>query len=309
MISAMRKIEKAYQRTRQWVNEIENGESLSPSRITQFKICGLKFYYANILKMKLPPVSRMAFGTAGHAAVNTDLDIKRECGDIVSDKILHELFDDTLTANLQKVDRKHEEKHEQKSMGKIKDEMIHNGHRLLNYYRMFREPKIKPKLVEHRIEYPLTVSTYDSKPQTVLIVNHLDVITKSNEIIDHKFRSRTGGQSTVPTLQMASYALAREYETGKPPKSVRHDVYAALKSGPKVESQFMEAIDPQARVALMVDVQTLLLAGKAGVFPLPERGKYPCTEKWCGYYKICAYGGGGRKGNKLLPSGQRLALP
>src|SRR5882724_8905977 len=131
MISAMRKIEQAYAHTKKWAKEIAEGADLSPSRITLFKICGLKFHYAYTLGMKRPPVARMAFGSAGHAALNTDLETKRHYGECIKDSMLFELFEDTLSVNLRQVERRREDK----PMGQIKDEFIGKGRRLLALYR------------------------------------------------------------------------------------------------------------------------------------------------------------------------------
>ena len=305
MIQAFRIIEQAYKRSRQWAQEIADGQELSPSRITSFKICGLLFYFKHHLKMKFPPAARMVFGTAGHAAVNTDLTVKAETGETVKDTLLTELFTDTLHENMREVDRKME----REPLNAIENEFRDKWTRLFPIYRGRVEPKLNPKFVEHRIEYPIEIVSTQGKPQLVKIVNHLDVITKNREIRDHKFRARANGNTDIPTLQMASYALAYEYETGKPPKSVQHDTYVALKREAKMIPQRMDALDPQARVALTLDVQTILRASEAGVFPIPIRGQYPCTPSWCPAWKICPYGGGGRKANKFLPSGQRIALP
>jgi putative RecB family exonuclease len=305
MISAWRTIEAAYKKARQWSGEIENGNSLSPSRITNFKICGLAWYFRYISKIKTPPAGRMAFGFSGHAALTTDLTVKKDTGDVVKDSLLAELFDSTLDENFKHVDKKFE--HE--PLGKMKDEFREKGHRLLALYRRIGEPAIKPKEVEKRIEYPIEVAGLDNKPQIVQIVNHIDTVARGDKLIDFKFRGRANGHTDTPTLQMASYALAYKYETGREPKEVREDQYVALKREARLIPQRMDAIDPQARIALALDVQTVLRATQAGIFVTPARGRYPCTEKWCSYWNFCPYGGGGKKGMKLLPNGKRLALP
>lgn len=235
------------------------------------------------------------WGSAGHSAIAIDLEVKRKTGgQAVPEDALVQLFQDTFSTKFAEVKKKDEKE----PLGKLKDEFMSKGTRLMHLYKNKGEPLLHPHpdKIEHKLTYPVTVALSDGKPETILVTNHVDLITIEPNIVDHKFKSRTPPTPRYAPLQLVSYGLAYEYNYGVAPKEIRRDDYIALKTKAQIIPQVItdEALTKQARTAVAMDVQQLLRSVKAGIWHLPERGAYPCLPEWCSYWNQCPYGGGGK---------------
>jgi PD-(D/E)XK nuclease superfamily len=304
MPSILSLMDQAIKDTGQWANEISEGTPFSPSSIFTGKKCGLQYWFRYIKKQKIPPRAAWVWGGAGHAAIAVDLEVKRKTGgESVELKDLIELFESTFEERFSAV----EKRSETKPLPWLKDDFMDKGRRLLRKFKLKGEPSLHPHpdRIEHRLDYPLEIRGKDGGPEIIVITNHIDLITKEPNIVDHKFKSRTPPRPLFAPLQLVSYALAYEYNFKRLPKEVRRDDYIALKTKETIVSQIItrESLDQQARMSLVLDVQQIKRMADAGIFHLPERGVYPCTPEWCGYWNFCPYGSGG----KVAPKG--LALP
>lgn len=248
-------------------------DHLSVSSIKTYQRCAKQWEFRYIKNLKLAPAGVMIAGTAYHQALadyfNAVLDDQayfsmEACLDSFSgswDRQLseHKTREDETIEEFDRIDWGNDDP------GELKDK----GIECTKYYHTNIAPKIKPLLVEERVEAPL---------DSIKFVAITDLITE-NEIIDHKLKAKRFSLSDLQNdMQPTAYKMFYPY------KQFNYHVALRQKT-PSVEIN--EAVRTQDDISFFVEmVLDTLKAIRAGSFPARIEG-WHCNENFCGYYKLC----------------------
>jgi len=248
---------------------------LSPSQLNMFNRCGAQYYFRYIEGLKLPPKSAMTFGSAVDAGLNHNYFQKIESKkDLKVDAIL----DAYSTAfDLGKAETEWEK---DEDPAEIKDE----GVVILKKYRKEIAPKIQPFAVQDQLLIEFSDFDYDLK-------GFIDLIDEAGVIIDNKTSGKSPSKDgeaykVAPDhdLQLSTYALGYRLKYHKPEAGLRVDYLVRTKE-PKIIQ--VPLIKSNAEIDYMLrQIGRIADAIQKEVF-IPNRSSFLCSERWCGYYKIC----------------------
>jgi hypothetical protein len=170
-----------------------------------------------------------------------------------------------------------------KDIGKAKDV----GARLLRVYHMTLAPQVRPAQVERMLSLHYEGAAWS-------FVGKLDVETVDGHVIDIKTKDKAMPQAEVDQdLQPTAYA-ALQAAHGDEPWGVEYHV---LKDTTVVEAQIQVArrswADVEAfhdRIALIA--REIVVRAENDLWQGALPGSWWCSQKWCGHWRDCRWGGG-----------------
>jgi len=242
-------------------------DHISPTQINMYLRCPASYYYRYVCGMVLPPKSALTKGRAVHKGQEHNYRQKIES---YQDLPLHEVKEVTAAAFEAEQDLTEFEPDEKP--GQVKDEAV----TLAALYHQEVAPKTQPFLVEEKVEVPLAGTT---------LLGFIDLLDNRGYIHDTKTASRTPSEdSAAKNLQLSAYSLAHRYLMGIPEAGVRLD-YLVQARNPKVVT--LEAKRTERDIQRFTAIAERVVAAiNAGVF-YPNPDNFLCSEKHCGYWKIC----------------------
>lgn len=239
-------------------------ETISPSQITLYLTCSLKYKFDYI--DRLPKATRsaaLALGTAVHAALQW-LHRDRKAGrNPPLDEVLRVFAADwhaqtTATDVLTREDP---------------DTLLLKGKELLTAY--YHQPWIPVQGAEVPFQIPLV------NPETGEILDLplrgvIDLIETDGALVEFKTPQRTPPADAIAdNLQLTAYAYAYETLFGKPPSTIRLVNLVKTKQ-PKIESQETDRGE-RDYVRLFSIAKEVIKGVRAGVF-VPNRGCWLCSD-------------------------------
>ena len=268
---------------------------LSFSQLNMYLRCSMQYYFRYILGIKEPPSLAPSAGTAGHNAVEADSRRKIRTGLAMPMEEMLDYFSTTYDQITEDVVLKSGE-----DTGMVKDNITSS----LVTYHMNLAPKIIPLMVEKSFSLDLgieNVRPVQGRIDAVTLSQRRTPIWKTNskaQIWDNKFtmNRRTKSQAEVDTsIQLTTYDMAIEQETGKAPETV--GLIHFMPPG-RDATRYPAQVNVIARSpALMTpetrelrkartahQYQTIEAGIAAGIF-IPTDN--PMTCGWCGYRDRC----------------------
>lgn len=183
---------------------------LSPSKLTAYMTCPIKFYARYILGIKSPPSAGMLLGRAVHKALEL-LGRRRQLQlDVTLDDVLSE-FHESWRCELESL--------EQAPDGKACSKAINGAEPMIRaYWERFAEER--PEASELRLDEPLinpaTGEVYGDELNMVGIIDSLVAEDDGLVIVDFKTTSRTSSPATLSLMhriQMLAYAYLLQRAT------------------------------------------------------------------------------------------------
>jgi len=100
-------------------------------------------------------------------------------------------------------------------------------------------------------------------------------------VVDMKTSTASWSQNDIDKdPQFTLYSIVENVDT------VRVDNLVSVKAGPKLV-QLMAKRDARAKAVFIQDLEETADLVKRRIFPKTSIDNWACTEKWCGYYKLC----------------------
>ena len=255
-------------------------EHISHSQVGMFLRCPMQYNFRYEQGLKIAPSGPMHFGITFDDGLTANYEQKIESDkdlspDDVTDVFLEKFDNDT------QVDWKGEKPAEYREAG-IK---------LTHIHLLAIAPHIQPKAVQVRATMKLKAV---KKP--VIVVP--DLITRDYRVIDYKTTGKTPGKDAAGTQMFASedhsrqlilYAIFHRYEYKVDAFTAEAQYHVRLKKTPKIVTASLVptpayqeyAVGQMARVCDAIEVTR-----QSGIW-VPNRGGMMCSEKQCGYWKIC----------------------
>lgn len=244
--------------------------------------CGIQFEYRYIKNITMAPGFAAVIGQAAHESVRKNLKAKITGGALLPGEEVASIARDDLVRRwregvlLNKDDPPAERAEGEAIDGAVKFAMLHHDD---------VAPFLKPEVVEEPWVLELGGFPFD-------MAGTLDIrekLLRRRRIRDTKSTRRSPQQTWADTSeQLTLYSLAEKFVNGTPPGEVVLDYLVLQKKGVKyveLSSQRTEAdIDMQFR-RIEKAAETI----EAGVFTPTDPQNWQCSEKWCGYWKMCPY--------------------
>lgn len=241
---------------------------LSPTQINMYLRCPAQYKFRYIDGIILPPKSALTKGKAVHAGQEYNYKQKIETQkDLKLDEVKE------YTAAVFEEEAQKTEWEPDEVPGKVKDETIS----LASLYHQEIAPKVQPILVEQQVEVPLDTG--------FSVMGYIDVLDSDGFIRDTKTAARTPSEGEAEkSLQLTAYSLAHRELMGGPEKGVKLDYLIQTKQ-PKVVT--LEAKRTEADIQRFLSIVGRVADAIQKEVFYPNPSNFMCTEKSCGYWKIC----------------------
>ena len=236
--------------------------------------CPKQYEFRYMKKLKIPPKGIMVQGSAYHGALKENFLHKIKTQENLKVKDLLDAYDDSWLQRLKgQLGDKEDDNYdiididwEDKDPGKLKDD----GALLLQLYHKNIAPNIVPRFVEQRAE--------DDIQRGIKYVGYPDLETDS-EIIDHKVKSMSLNQEMAEKdSQVLSYCFLR--------KKFNFAFHVAIKKRVP-EIQIVKVHKTIKDINWWIDMVRQIIAQiNTGIAP-PNNTGWWCSEKFCGYWKLC----------------------
>lgn len=177
-------------------------QTISPSRLSMFLQCRLKFFFRYVAKIKKPKTAALHVGSAVHAALKC-WNKARWRGEPLSLKQLHDAYSTAWSEAEEPVQWEPGEEDEERK----------TGWRLLETY--MRESKIPQGLKPDAVEVPVEADL--SEHGLPKLIGILDLV-QQRVVIDFKTSSTTPNTERVAhtnEVQISSYAVLYRHNTGQ----------------------------------------------------------------------------------------------
>lgn len=242
---------------------------LSVSQVLTYMRCPMQFYWRYIRGVVVPPKARMVEGTAVHHALEIGHRMHKKTGKPAPLDVFLDAHSDAWKSGKKKIEKWED--------GETAKDIEGRAQIFLTEYHDEYVPKIRPVGIERR--FWIVVG-----PSEIPVVGFIDLVDEEEEnkptIVDHKVVSKSKTQPEADgDMQLTMYSHA----TSVP--NVRFDSFVKLKK-PKITTVRSTRTPRDGAWAERVFESTAQAISK-GIFPVCDPASWACTEKWCGYYRLC----------------------
>ena len=248
---------------------------LRQSQINTFLKCSRQWYYRYALGIVSPPGAAMSFGSSAHRAVETNYKQKIDTGVDLPAADVVEIF---------REDFRGREKETAWAPGEDPGALADLGVKAVGLYQIEVAPTVQPLMVEKEFE-----STFSNTP--LILQGRIDLVDDNDVLRDMKTtgKSPSAGEADR-SLQLSLYGVGYKAISGEYPKGYQLDHIVKTKT-PKIVCNRTTRTEADIARALAV-VGLVDRAITSGIFPPADPNHWVCSEKWCGYWNRCGYGGG-----------------
>lgn len=246
---------------------------VSASSMGTFLRCQRQWRFRYVEGLIQPPGVAMVQGTSLHAGAEYNFAYKMEAHE---DAPLDDVLDvarDTFERESERI-----EQWEGDEPGPAKDAAVN----LTKVYHAELAPTVQPVAVER--EFLLTDDSW-----TWPVLGYQDVLDEAG-VIDIKTSGKKKTQSELDTSLQGGIYLLERHMAGEPERFSWH--VAVKTKTPSTQILERTRVEPD-RVKLTIGrVQSAMLQVMDTGLAMPaEPGSWACSERFCGYYKQCEYGG------------------
>lgn len=255
-------------------------DHLSASSLYTWNTCPRQYYYRYIRGLKEPPKGVMILGGASHVGNEVNYRQKMQTREDLPVSQVQEVVADAFHKKVQEAkDYSDGVKWENADPGAVLDQSVDCA----GVHVMDIAPLVQPVSVEEKVEYQVN--------DELKLVGFIDVIDDKGTIIDNKYVGKAPPQSDADqNLQLTCYSTMTN-STGAV-DNVRLD--AVVKNKTPVAKMVSSQRTEKQREAFIHHVLNVFDAIKKGSFVERTQG-WHCSEKHCGYWHRCGYGGGTEK--------------
>lgn len=247
---------------------------LSASSIDTFQRCQLQWYHRYVLGERQPPSIALVQGGSVHKSAEYEYAYKLEAGE---DAPLDECLD--VARDTFKLEAEQVEDWEGTKPSAVLDETV-------NLARLYRE-ELAPAVMPVSVERELLIS--DESWRWPLL-GYTDV-EEIGRVIDIKTAKAKKSQSDLDNSVQAGIYLLDRHRAGRPEAFTWHVVTKA--KTPQAQTIDRTVIDHERTVRYVAAIQAgIHQALESGVFLPAQPDSWTCSERFCGWYRQCPYGGG-----------------
>lgn len=260
---------------------------ISTSALSTLMGCGINFYNRYVLRLPEPSTIRRSVGVAAHKGRERNLtqkvDSKVDCP-------LDEVTDATRDAVEREFDMNEvqvEKEFDGLSKLDAKGLAIDIGTEIATLDRTIFHPQISPTSVEksYAVEYSGLSRTIVGKIDVNEDIDGLSVIS------DFKSGGKAYGQARVDSsMQISTYGLLKLATTGKLVDEYR--IHNVTKGKTAAKTNFYTTTRTLPDLQQQLDrFAAWLKIADAGDFAPADPTSWKCSEDYCGYWRICKFGG------------------
>jgi len=253
------------------------------SMLSMLSKCGEMARHRYVDGRKSPPGVAMIVGTAVHKAAELDLVRKMETGTGAPREEVMQAAAEALDATWSAEEPLMDDDERGRGVPIVKAEAKDQAVVLSALHSDEVTPKLQPIAVERKMRLVLDGFPFD-------LEGAIDV-EEEHTIRDRKTASKSpSGNEADGHVQLGMYAMMREMIDGKPVKTLALDYLVKLKT-PKAVT--VTAPAPTSHEATLRRIEAAAKVFETGAFyPVDPTGPsgWVCSEKWCGYFDICAFG-------------------
>lgn len=249
--------------------------------------CEIQWEFRYPKGLKIPPGVDMIRGSGVHRGVGRNLRQKIESFvDLPEDEVTDAARDHVVSAFKGDVTMSAEERTigARRLAGRTSDTaaaMAAEHHRTL-------APTIQPTLVEHKITLKA------SKALDADLVGIIDLVSEQDDQIvirDLKTSAKRKSQEDADRDEgLSTYVLLERARSGRMIGRVALDVVVETTAGKIYSETLWAKRGPEDLKVLVRRFQRALEVIERGVF-MPRTPDFWCSERWCGYWGICKFGG------------------
>jgi len=256
-------------------------DHISPSQVGMWRRCPKQWMFRYVDKIFSPPGVALLLGSAYHTALETNFLQKIQSGQDLPLKDTLDAFSDGWdTYRLGRAKNEEGDYVEfdrvewgDDDSGKVKDTGLH----MVKTYMEEIAPSVRPVTVEQQLNVQVG---------NLMVEQRADLLTDEYVLVDHKTAARKMVQSDADReLQPISYMLGMR-------RVVPFQFHVAV----KIKKPYVDVVNVRKTTDDMSWYIRILLetrrAMESGIFPPNDSGWW-CSEKYCGYWKMCK--GKGRK--------------
>lgn len=244
-------------------------EHISANQLSTWIRCPKQYEFRYLLGYKLPPTGALTRGRACHRAWEADHRNKIETKKNLPLQNILDIYSGEFDASAPETEWNPDE-----DKGKVKD----TGTKMVEVYHCKISKQVQPIACEE----PFEIEIQDHVVQGVI-----DLETDQHEIRDAKTTSKR--RPYIPMdhqLQMTIYSRAK-------PKAASFILDNAIVTQKETDLETLTLTRselPQKKLDLFLESFGQSLT--KGYFPPTNPDNWWCSQKWCGFYRICKFGAG-----------------
>jgi len=237
---------------------------ISVSQVEMYLRCPMQYFFRYCEQIVRPPSVALIEGSSGHVALAINNQQKIETHEDLPTRQVVECFSDTFSDKSQEIENWENDS---------KDEVIKRSGNLIAEYMEQTAPGIQPVAVE--TEYTVDLNIDDSNVPVLMYVD-----LEHEMLSDYKVVGRTKSQGDADnSLQLATYGVA----TG----AKEAEFICLVKSkNPKINRVKTSLTESKTQWAAEV-IGSVARAISKGVFPVCDPTHWCCSERFCGYWRLC----------------------
>ncbi len=238
---------------------------VSHTQVEMYLRCPRQYEYRYIEGLIRPPAVALIEGSAMHYALETNNAQKITSHEDMPAKQVVECFADTFLTRANEIEDWEDQ---------TADTVIERGKGMIDEYIGGVAKEIQPTAVEKEFRVDLDVDG-----NTVPVVGYID-IEQAETISDYKICAKAKSQAEADnSLQLTLYGAA----TQKPKAEY---ICLCKTKTPKTIRVSTDLTAQRAQWAAVVYAEVIRAISK-GVFPPCDPANWCCSERFCGYWKLC----------------------
>lgn len=252
---------------------------LTQSMVGTFSRCSAQFERIYVNQERRPPGISARRGSSVHQAAEINHGHKLHSDDDLPLDVLQDAARDEYM-RLLKDEGVFIPKENMAQKDKLLNDGLNAAVKLTALYREDVAPRIKPALVEERIQFDAGLP--------LILFGAIDVYTVDKWLPDLKTSDKSKAQGFADSsVQLTMYAALIHHYTGAWPAKLSYEV---LVNNNSAKLQSLETTrGPADFTALWERLDVICQQIFSGIFPPCDPGAWICSERWCGFYESCKY--------------------
>lgn len=244
---------------------------LSVSQVLMYMRCPLQYYHRYVKGVIIPPMARLTEGRAMHKALETGHKEQKLRGEVPPLDVFLDAYRDAWVGMKDEI---------ADWEGENENDIMHRDRVLLSEYHGTFVPKMSPVRVESRFWAPFG-------KHNIPVVGFVDLIDHDKKenthfVVDHKVVGKSKSQAEADSdLQLTVYSHVHatpDVQFTSLVKSKKPKISIVRSKRTKPDGLWAEKVFEATAQGI-----------SAGYFPPCDPSSWACTEKWCGYAKLCRF--------------------
>jgi hypothetical protein len=262
--------------------------TFSASRIGKLLKCGIAYNYEYNDGQPNPSNINMLLGVNTHNTAAFDLNCKITTERLADDDLIESMAADGIKNLIDATEIKLDEDERARGMDALKGEATDTAVTMTSAHHVELAPFLNPIKVNRGFEIivPATISHHH---EDIMLRGEID-LQEPTSLRDLKTTKKSPSEGdSDKSLQLTAYSFAATAIDKQSPGTVGNDYLVFGKRQTKVVRQHSRRT-PQDHGAFVALLRAAVRQTESGIFlPAPD-GAWWCSEGFCNFYEICAYG-------------------